>query len=128
MEDRFRLAVREQSRFVTPGGREVAADHAQVRLEGTTGERAAGAQVVHPGALALLLARKPVRIEGAQQDAFLVPDLVVAHVRMPDPGVRGGRDRQAEHALDDAEHPMHDALQREVRPQRLVVDVVVLPS
>ena len=84
----------------------------------------AGDQRVHPGAAALVLARIPVGIETSQQRAVLVVDRVVLRPRIPDRRARLLGHAHAEQAPGDLEHAVDHALQREVRPQRLLVEVV----
>ncbi len=88
------------------------------------GRGAAGDERIHPGAAALVFARKPVGVEAAQERAVLVVDVVVAHVRIPDGHAGFLGDADAVEPLDQVEHSGHHALQREVGAQRLLVEIV----
>src|SRR5258705_4168151 len=74
--------MREQGGLASHRRREVTADQSEVGTE-AIGRGAAGDQAVHPGTAALVFARMPVGVEGAQEDAFLVAHIVVVHAGIP---------------------------------------------
>ncbi len=84
VKDGLHFAMRQQRGLAVHGRRQIAADQAQMRL--ALG-RVAGDQRVHPGAAALVFARKPVGVEGAEIGCRAVAAIVVhrvgAHVRIP---------------------------------------------
>jgi hypothetical protein len=88
-------------------------------LRGTAGD-----QRVHPRAAALVFARIPVGVEPADEFAVLVVNVVVADLRVPvgDALLFGHAD--AVEAVNQVEHPGHHLFQREVGPQRLLVEIV----
>ncbi len=135
MEDGFHLAVGEQRGLAIDGRAHVADDQPEVGLA-----RAAGVQRVHPRAAALRFARVPVGIERPEVRAGLrVVDFVERNLGMPDFDVRmpaaARRDRgidgfqladgDAEEAGGDFKHAGHHAIDREIRAQHLVIEVVV---
>ena len=60
------LAMGQQRWAILAGRSQVAANQAQMRIL-TVAARFTGDQSIHPGAAALVLARKPVRIKSAHQ-------------------------------------------------------------
>ena len=66
VEDGLHFAMRQQRGLAADGRRQVAADQAQVRL---ASGRIAGDQRVHPGAAALVFARKPVGVEASRESS-----------------------------------------------------------
>ena len=123
VKDRLDFAVGEQCRAAAGRRVDVAAHQPEMRLE-ALGRRTAGDQRPHPGAAALVLPRIPVGVEAAQQRAALVADGVVFHRRIPNRRARLFDYADAEQPLDQIEQARDRALQREVRAQHLLVELV----
>ena len=128
VENGLHFAMRQERRPGAEGRCQVAADQAQVRLERArlqaVGHGAAGDQGIHPGTAALVFARVPVGIKAAQESAVPIMDIVVADLRVPyrHAGPFGYPD--AVQPVDQVEKSGQDAVEREVRAERLLVKVV----
>ena len=72
MENGFHFAMSQQRRRVADRRRQVPANQTQVRLAFI---RIAGDERIHPGAAALVFARKPIGVEAAEQ----MPDFASSH-------------------------------------------------
>ena len=126
VEEGADLAVGQQ-RGAGGGGRgEVAADEGEVGAEAAVGGGAAGDQAVHPRALPLGLAGKPVGVEGSQVASRLVSHLEIADVGVPDSPVVHPLDGEAEEALRDLEESGLNLVKREPGAKHLVVHVEAL--
>ena len=148
MEDRADLVMREQRGLAIDGRRHVAANEAKVQAAvALAARRHAHLEVVHPGTAAFRVTRMPVGVERADVDALLVAHLVEFHFRVPDfnrtglPRLRADvfrrvlarldinalawSDAQVENLLGELKHAAKHAVEREVRAQFLLVEVVL---
>ena len=81
-----------------------------------------GVQAVHPGAVALGLARGDVDVEGRARGAVGLAQDEGAHRRVPHRRAVPRLDADAVEAVGDGEEPFEHALEREVGAQRLLVE------
>ena len=122
VEDGFHFAMRQQRWRVVNRRRQIAANESEMGLATI---RIAGDERVHPGAAALVLARKPVRVEAAQKLArrsILHP--VIFDCRIPAGTPGSAITLMPKNAAEDIEHAGHHSIQFKVGPQLLFIEIV----
>src|SRR5262249_37653927 len=123
VEQRLYFAVREQRRLAPARRREIRGEHGDVP-DARFAELDVRDEAVHPRAVALVFAREDVHVEERRYFAAGLADRIGAHVRVPHRRIAARLDVNAIEALGDGERALEDALEREIRPERLFVEIV----
>ena len=128
MKHRLHFTMCQESWFAGGGWRHVAAHQAKVGSERFVLARMPGDKRIHPRSAPFVLARKPIRVEGAQHGPIPIRDVVELYGCVPGRHARPLGNAHAVEPAYDFKHAGQDAIERKVRPQHFFVEVILGPA